>query len=103
MYHNPLRFGLVAEIGGVFIFIGKVFICGAATLLGYVIITRAPYYVTNLYSPILPTIAFFIVTYCIADCFQIVYGLASTAILTCFCLEEHLGQGVTVHCPENLK
>jgi len=39
---NPMRFGIVTLLGDIFIFVGKLFICALATLVGYVIITEAP-------------------------------------------------------------
>jgi len=64
----------VTLIGDVFIFLGQVFICAVTVLIGYVIITKAPYYEGRIYSPIMPCIAFFIISYIIGELFMMVYG-----------------------------
>jgi hypothetical protein len=35
---NPMKFGMLSSLGGVFVFIGEVFICAASALGGYFLI-----------------------------------------------------------------
>lgn len=53
---NPARFSVVASIGEVFIFIGKLFIAGLSTFFSYLIIANASPYKEELYSVWFPTL-----------------------------------------------
>eukprot|EP01017_Pseudomicrothorax_dubius_P041517 TRINITY_DN6650_c0_g3_i3.p1 TRINITY_DN6650_c0_g3~~TRINITY_DN6650_c0_g3_i3.p1 ORF type:complete len:295 (-),score=68.40 TRINITY_DN6650_c0_g3_i3:77-865(-) len=90
IWQNPIRFSVLAGIGSIFLFIGKIFIAFATTVCGYLIITRAERYKNAISSPILPSILFFIIGYFIGVGFMSVYGMAADAILQCFCLDEEL-------------
>jgi len=61
---------------------------------------------SQIYSPLIPTIATAIIASLIALLFMIVYGMSIDTILQCFLLEESLakkhGQDVQ-HTPETLK
>jgi len=103
---NTMRFGIVTLLGDVFIFIGKLFICILATLIGYLIITKCSPYSTTIYSATLPTVAFFIMSYCVAELFMLVYGMAINAILHCYCLDETMHQSnpsLPQYTPDELK
>jgi hypothetical protein len=52
---NPLKFGLLAILGEMFTFVGKIFVGIATALLGYIIIANAEVYTKVLYSPYIPT------------------------------------------------
>jgi len=53
---NPAKFGIVAGIGGLFIFIGKIFIAALGTIASFAIIAYCEPWKSELSSPILPTI-----------------------------------------------
>jgi len=53
---NPLRFGVLASIGSIFILFGKLFIAAISTLIGFVIITNASAYENKIYSPFIPAV-----------------------------------------------
>jgi len=53
---NATRFGIVHGIGTLFVFIGQLFITFIGTLSGYLILSQAPYFQSNLYSPLAPTV-----------------------------------------------
>lgn len=55
---NLGRFSALTLIGGIFMFIGLLFIAAATGITGYVLITELPEYNTQLNSPILPTTVF---------------------------------------------
>lgn len=71
---NPVKFGLLATLGGVFIFIGKIFIAGVTGLIGYIILTNVEYYKTNLFSPLFPTFFCALIGYFIGSFFMSIYG-----------------------------
>lgn len=52
---NLGRFSALTLIGGVFMFLGKLFVAAATGIIGYVLITELPEYSGQLNSPILPT------------------------------------------------
>eukprot|EP00825_Cyclidium_porcatum_P018701 TRINITY_DN2128_c0_g1_i2.p1 TRINITY_DN2128_c0_g1~~TRINITY_DN2128_c0_g1_i2.p1 ORF type:complete len:412 (-),score=21.78 TRINITY_DN2128_c0_g1_i2:104-1339(-) len=87
---NPLKFSVVAGIGQVFIFVGKLFISCVTTFICYQIFTQAKYYKDHLFSPLLPSIACFIVSYLVGCLFMSVYGMSIDTILQCSCADEEL-------------
>jgi hypothetical protein len=106
IFRNPVRFGVVAGIGAVFIAFGKIFI-GAITALGaFLVITKWDKYSEDIYSPFFPTLLVFIGAYGIGAIFMTVYGLAADTILACFVTDEELSKKKNApprHCPESLK
>ena len=53
---NPAKFGIVAGIGELFIFIGKIFIAALGTISAFAIIAYCEPWKSKLSSPVLPTI-----------------------------------------------
>jgi len=103
---NPLRFGMVAGIGGIFVFFGKVFVAAITALIGFFVITKWTRFSDNLYSPFIPTALMFIFAYCIGAIFMTVYGLAADTILACFVTDEELSKKKNAparHCPSTLR
>jgi len=103
---NPLRFGLVSGIGGIFVFFGKVFVAAITALIGFLVITKWSRYSDSLYSPFIPTILMFVFAYCIGAIFMTVYGLAADTILACFVTDEELSKKKNAparHCPSTLR
>lgn len=103
---NPIRFGMVHSIGGIFILFGKLAIASACTLFGYAIIKYQEPYKSSVYSPLVPTICIFIASYGIATLFLSVYSMASDCILACFVLDSELQKKKNagpLHCPSMLK
>jgi hypothetical protein len=103
---NPVRFGLVAGIGGIFVFFGKVFVASITALTGFLVITKWDKFSTSLYSPFVPTIVMFIFAYVIGAIFMTVYGLAADTILACFVTDEELSKKKNAparHCPASLR
>lgn len=56
LMRNPLKFGLLAVLGEMFTFVGKMFVGILTACLGYLIITNTDKYTEVLYSPFVPTI-----------------------------------------------
>jgi hypothetical protein len=72
---------MVAGIGELFIFFGKMFIAMLAALIGNLIITNVSTYKLKLYSSILPTTFMLIVGGSIGILFMNVYGMSVDSIL----------------------
>jgi len=90
MFRNAGRFSVTAGIGHLFTFLGEMFISLTVTLIGYTIITNNTWYQQNLHSPVVPTVCFAIISYVIGSNFMSVYGIASDAILHCYCMDEEM-------------
>jgi len=104
--HNPVRFGVVSSIGGIFIFFGKIAIASGSTLIGYIIIDNYSGYKNDVYSPLIPSICIFVTSYAIAAVFLSIYGLAADTILACFIVDEQLqkkNNKSAIHCPPSLE
>ncbi|KAL4485826.1 hypothetical protein ABPG72_012366 [Tetrahymena utriculariae] len=71
---NPAKFGTVATIGNIFIFIGRLFIAGITGLISYIILIKDTYYKDHLFSPIVPTVFCVVIGYFIGTFFMSVYG-----------------------------
>ena len=56
---NLGRFSALTLIGGVFMFLGKLFVASATGIIGYVLITNIATINSQLNSPILPTVVLF--------------------------------------------
>jgi len=100
------RMALVNGIGGVFIWVGKLFITAATVLICYEILLHAMPYKETVSSPFLPCILILFISYAIAVNFMSVYGMAMDAILMCFLYDEELAKGrgnqKPKHCPDTL-
>lgn len=57
----------------------------------------------DIYSPILPTVACFLIAYIFANLFLTVYDLACSAILQCFLVDEETSGGAGKHRPKELE
>jgi hypothetical protein len=103
---NPLRFGILAGIGSIFVMFGKVFVAAITALIGFLVITKWDKFNDGLYSPFIPTAVIFIFAYVIGAMFMTVYGMAADTILACFVVDEELNSQKNApprHCPETLK
>lgn len=89
-------------IGGVFNWIGKIFIACATAVSGYVIITEAPKYNSQLNSPILPTIVFLIIGYIVGTVFISIYGNACDALMHCYLVDKDINRDPK-HSPPELR
>lgn len=103
---NPVRFSIVGGIGAIFTALGRMFISLSSAIIGYMIITKSSSFHLN--SPVVPTILFAIVGFCIGSVFMSVYGTASDAILIVFTMDEeiekeHFNKSSAANCPEPLR
>lgn len=100
---NVNRFYLVSSFGGVFTFFGKLFIGVLTAFMGWFMLTEWDDVKDSIYSPILPTIACFLIGYIFANMFLTVYDLASSAILQCFLIDEETSGGTGKNRPPELE
>lgn len=89
-------------IGGVFNFIGKLFIGVLTGLLGYIIITQVESYDKKINSPLLPTVCFLIIGYIVGSIFISIYGTASDALMHCFLVDCEINRDPK-HSPDELR
>jgi len=89
-------------LGKIFVFFGQLFISAAATIIGYVIISYDDTYKDNIFSPAIPTVMFFIISFVIGSIFMSIFGMAADTLLMCLCVDKELSQGSAKSCPTAL-
>lgn len=104
---NAARFITMGSIGSVFMFLGKWAISLLATYCGYLMIIELDTFSQNVYSPIIPSVVFFLLAYVISSVFMSVYSMACDTVLHCFLLDEEImrsyGGREPEHIPSTLK
>jgi hypothetical protein len=90
LLRHPLKFGLIGALGEIFVFLGKIFIGVLTALGGYIVITTVEKYSKVLFSPVIPTVFFFIIGLTVGSIFMSVYGFAADAILCCFFVDKEM-------------
>jgi len=102
LWDNAGRASIVQGMGGIFVFVGEGFVCLLTSFICYVILTTSDNYKS--YSPWLPLIVIFFISYTVGALFMSIYGMAMDAILQCFCQDEKdNGVGKAKNCPELLR
>jgi hypothetical protein len=87
-----MKFGLLHLLGSTFTFIGKIFICGASGIIGYILINRDTEIEAQINSKLFVVVIFGIIGYIIATLFYMVYGIAADAIILCFFKDKDLAE-----------
>ena len=101
---NCARFSMVAGIGWILMWVGKLTICTISGWIAYLIIVNSSALQNQVYSPVFPIIVVVFIAYMIAAVFLSVFSFSSTTILHCFILDSELsekGKGNT-HTPASL-
>ncbi len=88
VWSNGIRYTIVAGIGEILMFMGKLCIAGLTTGAFYCLITYYPAAKINVLQPIYLLIIVFIIGYAIAMLFMGVYSLAMDTLLACFIIDE---------------
>ena len=88
---NIARFTLVNAFAGIFTFFGKLAIGSGSAFAGWYLLTEWGEVKDTIYSPIVPTVACFIIGYILASVMLTIYDLACAAILQCFLIDEEVG------------
>lgn len=103
--NNPVRYALVEGLGGLFITIGTFAIALTSTYIGYQVVMHKQDIRDKLVGTSFPCLIFFLCAYTIGAIFMNVYGVATEAILQCFCLDEKLNKrgDPLDNCPKPLR
>lgn len=88
---NAFRFGAVASVGGIFLFLGRLFIICLTVVLCYLQLTQWSKYANLVSSPYFPCIIAGLIGYLIGSIFMSIFSFACDTILQCFLLDEELG------------
>ena len=88
---NALRFGAVASVGEIFLFLGRIFIICVTVAVCYVQMTEWPEVKAKVASPYFPCIIAAFIGFLIGAIFMSVFSFAGDTILQCFLLDEELG------------
>lgn len=101
---NPMKFGMISVFGQVFIFIGKAFIGAVTATAGYNVITRVDTYSSQINSPFVPTLIFFVNGVVVGSIFMSVYGLSADTIMFCYFVENEGPDNIKgKNCPPPMK
>lgn len=103
---NCGRFSMVAGIGAILMFVGKVTICALSGWIAYLIIMNAKVLKDQVYSPVFPIVVVVAIAYLLSSVFLSIFSFSSTAILHCFILDSELAQKggkVNFHTPKSLQ
>jgi len=107
VWSNPVRFAIVGGVGNIIMFLGKLMIAAATTLIFYFIITYETTIKANILQPIYLLVLVFIISYAIGILFMSVYSLAMDTVFQCFIVDETnqkaKGGKQAVYAPEELR
>lgn len=98
---NALRFGFVHSLGGIFMFLGRLFIICCTVICCYVMLTYWPYFHDKISSIYFPCIIAGIIGYLVGAIFMSIFSFAADTILQCFFLDEELGDDAKGRPPGN--
>ena len=87
---NRATFFVTEGLGGVFMFLGKVFISILNTLVCYLILKGWKSLDEKINSPIAPMITVYIISYVISSIFMTIYAITSISLLQCFLTDVEL-------------
>ena len=103
LLENPMKFGMVAAMGSIFAFIGKVFVAAACGVIGHYIIKLDTATAADLHSSITPVIFMVIMGYFIASVFFSVYGIAADSVIICFFYSKKELAGMNISAPSSMQ
>jgi len=87
IFRNMARFGAVAMLGSIISVIGIIFITVGTSVAGYFLLKALHPEVT----PILPMVAYAVVSYLVAKLYMNVFGMSVDTMLQCFIATEEMG------------
>ncbi len=97
---NALRISAVSIVSQVVLFINKVFITVASTVLGYYYLEM--HFGDQLISLMGPTLLIAICSYAVSEMFDEVFGMAISTILQCFVADEEMFELDERYAPSSL-
>lgn len=98
---NIARIGILAALGFITQFLGKIFICVGTTFIGYQLLYALDD--GSLKSPIMPCVVFVVIGYILGAIVMQVFAMSVDTILQCFVAEEEKTGGQGKNTPEILK
>jgi solute carrier family 44 (choline transporter-like protein), member 2/4/5 len=98
-YRNLALFGIVKSLANIFVLFSSLMISSLTALVGYLLITNIDQYSTSIYSPVIPTIAFWFIGLIISLIFMTVYGIAADTLCVCLSIDKEINNGVQKSCP----
>jgi len=81
---NPMKFGFVGALGGIFTFIGKLFVSATCGVAMYFALDADSELSDKLHTKLFPVFVCIAIGYIISNLFFLIYGVASDAVLLCF-------------------
>lgn len=106
VWGNGMRYLIVAGVGGIIMFIGRILIATGTMLAFYALISFVPSIKEGIMEPIYLLVIVFIIGFAIGTLFIAIYGIAIDTILACFIVDEMnqqgKGQKKALHGPEEL-
>jgi len=104
LWANLSRVAAINMVGAYLMFLGKLLVAAATCGAAAATFMYVDYYREKLSSPVVPCIVIFLLAYCIANLFMIVYETTIDTIFLCFLVDaeynKHTG---TMFAPESLK
>lgn len=88
VWSNGMRYLIVAGVGALMAFVGKVMIAVGSTAGFYVLVTFVPSIKDNILEPLYLLMIIFIISFTIASLFMGIYSLAIDTLLACFIVDE---------------
>merc|ERR1711871_468273 len=97
---NILRIGSVALLSTIFLFLGKMLICGVPTAVAvYILVMNEP---TAVEAPALPLFVTAVICYLIGSNMMAVYGMTIDTMLVCFVSDEEMHDNNPVYAAKGL-
>lgn len=87
VWSNPIRYTVVAGVGEIIMFLGKLMIAAGTTIAFYCIITYVSSIKANVMEPIYLLILMFIISFAVGMLFMSVYSIAMDTIFQCFIVD----------------
>ena len=89
---NPARIAAVHGLGGVILFLGKLFIVGAATASSYAIMLNVEPWRAEIQTIYFPLLLVAVLSYFISTVFMQVYSSTMDTIIMCFIADEQMAK-----------
>ena len=102
---NAARFGVVAGIGFILMFVGKAVITILSGWIAYIIIENSPVLKNQVYSPAFPIVIVCLIAYMLSSVFLSLFSYSATTILHCFIIDSEISTKTgkaNIHTPHSL-
>jgi hypothetical protein len=103
IFRSGREYAITHGVGYLIMLFGKLCIALICTFAGYLMISHIESISESIYSPFVPTVIFFVVSFVVGSLFMDVFAVGADTILLCYCLEMDVMRGMSYACPEELK